>query len=79
MRVYISGDRKEIEYTSDNGYRGRMYGISSMRICDPDGKEVFHTHFRAANTLEELREIVDTMPEFLETLNRMMKDYKVTK
>ena len=75
MRTFISGDH-EFKYVSDNGYSGCMYGISSMRICGPDGKEVFHTHFRAANTVEELREIVDTMPEFLESLNRMMKDYK---
>jgi len=72
MKVYISVDRKGIEYTSDNGYRGVLCGESTMIIYDPGGKEVVHTYFRAANTLEELREIVDTMPEFMESLNRMM-------
>ena len=61
-----------IEYTSDNGYHGVLCGVSTMIIYDPGGKEVVHTYFRSANTLEELQEIVDTMPEFMESLDRMM-------
>ena len=75
MKVYVDG-KKELTYKSDNGYEGVLYGESSMRIFSPDGKEVMHTYFRAANTLEELKEIVDTMPEFMESLDNMMKSHK---
>ena len=75
MKVFISADGKEIDYTSDNGYRGKLYGESSMMIWDPCGKEVMHTFFRTPNTLEELQEVVDTMPEFMKTLNEMLEKW----
>lgn len=62
-----------IEYKSENGYVGVLYGESSMVILDAAGKEIMHTGHRTPNTLEELKEIVDTMPEFMETLNRMIE------
>ena len=68
-----SMEHERIEYTSDNGYRGILYGVSSMVIYDEHGKEIMHTAFRTPNTLDELKEIVDTMPEFIETLDRMME------
>ena len=59
-------DRERIEYKSENGYSGSLYGRASMRIYDKNGNEVLHTGFRNVNTLEELKEVVDNMPEFLE-------------
>ena len=70
MKEYVHG-KNEITYKSDNGYEGVLYGTSSMKIYDPNGIEIMHTYFRAVNTLEELKEIVDTMPEFWEKLRLM--------
>lgn len=55
-----------IKYKSENGYSGRLYGKSSMSIYNPEGKKVFHTGFRRKeiNSLEALKEHVDTFPEF---------------
>lgn len=64
-----------IKYKSDNGYSGALYGESSMSIYDPDGKEVFHTGFRRKeiNSLEALKEHVDTFPELMELLSGKAK------
>ena len=59
-----------IEYTSPNGYTGQLYGKSNFRIVDQYGKEVFHTGFRAIETEAELKEEVDTFPEFLRLLEK---------
>lgn len=59
-----------IEYKSENGYTGVMYGKSSFAIYDKDGKKVFHTGSRAFNTEEKLKKQVDKFPEFLEMLKR---------
>ena len=58
-----------IKYTSKNGYTGVLYGKSSLSIYDFTGKEVLHTGFRKANTYEELVEVVETHPEFMEMLS----------
>ena len=63
-----------IEYTSENGYSGKLYGKSSMSIFDKDGKEVMHTGFRTPNTQEELKEVVDRFPTFIEALKRVTVD-----
>lgn len=57
-----------IEYTSENGYTGQLYGKSSYKIVDPYGKEVFHTGYRTINTFEELKEDVDGFPAFREMI-----------
>lgn len=58
-----------IEYTSDNGFTGYLYGESSMTIgvISPTGQfiEYLHTGSRAGNTKEYLKEMVDSYPEFL--------------
>ena len=72
----MSQKPKTIEYTSQNGYRGVLYGKSSMSIYGPNGKEVIHTGHRTPNTLEELKKQVDEMPEFMELLIGMAQDYK---
>lgn len=46
-------------YHSSNGYKGMLYGESSMSIYGPDGARVFETKFRNINTLEELQDFVD--------------------
>ena len=56
--------KKYIEYTSPNGYTGQLYGKSSYRIINSEGKEELHTGFRGINTFEELKEQVDNYPEF---------------
>lgn len=62
--------KKPIKYKSENGYSGVLYGKSSMAIYNPEGREVFHTGFRrkSINSLKELKEHVDTFPEFEEML-----------
>lgn len=61
-----------IEYKSNNGYTGRMYGKSSLAIYETaSGKEVFHTGFRRCNDLKELQEQVDGFPEFLAALSKI--------
>ncbi len=61
-----------LEYTSENGYTGQLYGKSSYRIIDPYGKEVFHTGFANIKTEEELKKDVDDFPAFYE---RIMKKF----
>lgn len=65
---------KNIEYTSSNGYRGVLYGESSLVILNPDGTESIHTGRRAINTYEELVKIVDEHPRFLEMLRSRTKE-----
>ena len=62
---------KPIEYTSPNGFRGVMYGKSSLSIYYPDGMEALHTGERTPQTLSELMHIVDEMPDFMEMLARL--------
>ena len=57
-----------VSYTSENGYTGVMYSKSSFIVYNPDNEEVFHTGFRTFDTFEELREQVDTFPEFYDML-----------
>ena len=70
---------ERIEYKSKNGYSGSLYGKSSMRIYDRNGMEVLHTGFRTVNTIEELKEIVDTMPEFMDAIRREMENQAIHK
>ena len=51
-----------VEYTSQDGFKGVLYGEHSMAIFDKTGKQIFHTGFRAIDTLDELKEFVDNMP-----------------
>jgi len=67
------GKRMIYEYTSPNGYKGRMYqgarpGCTSVSIRDKNGKEVFHTGFSNCKTFQDLKDEVDDFPEFLKRL-----------
>lgn len=65
-----------MEYKSENGYTGKLYGERSMSIYDPNGKEVLHTGFRSINTLKALRRVVDGFPEYRKKLTEIVKDAK---
>ncbi len=61
----------EKEYTNpETGYKGVMYGKSSLSVFDKNGKEVMHTGSRKINTYNELVHFVDTFNEFLKMLAR---------
>lgn len=57
-----------IEYTSENGYTGRLYGESSLSVFNSDGKEVLHTGKRGINTYDELKGLIEGFPAFMELL-----------
>ena len=57
-----------IEYTSANGYKGVLYGRSSLVIYNPDGTMSLHTGRRSINSYEELVKLVDDHPSFIEML-----------
>ena len=65
---------KTIEYTSPNGYSGKLYGKSSMSIYNPQWREVLHTGSRTPQTYEELKEVVDDYPDFERMLLRIPDD-----
>ena len=61
-----------IEYKSNNGYTGRVYGKSSLSIYESEsGEVVFHTGFRKCNNMKELRKQVEEFPKFLNAISRM--------
>ena len=64
---------KIIDYTSTNGYRGVLYGKSSMAVYDKNGVERMHTVSRGINTMEELKEFVDGFDEFIKILEEEEK------
>lgn len=62
-----------LEYTSENGYTGQLYGGGIYRIIDPYGKEVFCANHSFIMTEEELKKDVDGFPEFVERINKQFK------
>ena len=63
-----------IEYTSENGYTGQIYGKGTMIIVDRYGKELFHTAHRNIQTFDELKEEVDGFPEFQKKITEFLKN-----
>lgn len=63
--------KRQIKYTSKNGYTGVLYGESSLAICNKDGKEVMHTGSRNINTYDELVNLVEEYPKFIEMLSQI--------
>ena len=55
-----------------NGFEGVLYGTSSMVILK-DGEEVLHTGFRNVNTEEELIDVLEGMPEFMNIIEAERK------
>ena len=54
-------DTPFIEYKNSLGWRGTLYGKSSMSICDSGGREIIHTSSRKINTLKELIHYMNSM------------------
>ncbi len=72
--LYVSENGTEYEINDnqimvehENGYRGCLYGKSSVSIFNGN-KEVLHTGFRNINTPDELYEQLSEMPSFMEML-----------
>lgn len=57
-----------IKVEHPNGYFGILYGGSSMSLYDEDGHEILHTGSRNIDTEEELYELLDGMPKFVEVM-----------
>ena len=60
-------DGNRIEYTSRDGYTGKIYGEKSL-VVEKDGKGIFHTASRNIETIGELKAFVDGFPGFLDML-----------
>lgn len=60
---------KDIEYKSVNGFRGILFGKSSLMIFDSNGREKLHTGTRTINTFEELKNAVDSFPYLISGTN----------
>ena len=65
---------KTITYVNKEGYIGKLYGKSSMVIMHQSGTPYMHTGSRSINTYEELKEAVDSYPEFLRKLKEGLKE-----
>ena len=65
---------KTITYENKEGYIGKLYGKSSMVIMHKSGTPYLHTGSRTINTYEELKEEVDSYPEFLRKLKEGLKE-----
>lgn len=53
------------------GYTARLYGASSMSICDGTGREILHTSSRACNTEEEVLKVLGSIDETMKSLMKM--------
>ena len=51
------------EYTSDKGYKGKIFGEASFTVWNPQGVVVFHTNRRTFDTFKALKHEVDTYPQ----------------
>lgn len=56
-----------IEVIHPNGYKGILYGNSSMVVLKDD-EELLHTGFTKIKTKEELYKFLESFPEFYEML-----------
>lgn len=63
-----------ISYTSTNGYKGIIYGESSLKVFDHTGKEVFHARNTSYRNIQELKEFVDDFPNQREGLLKLYEE-----
>lgn len=61
------------EYKHKNGYSARLYGKASLSVYF-EGKEVLHTGFRNIHTEDEVMEMLEDMPEFFNSIEKMAED-----
>ena len=63
-----------ISYVSTNGYKGIIYGKSSVKVIDHTGKEVFNASNTSFRTIAELKEFVDDFPNQREGLLKLYEE-----
>lgn len=66
----LSPEIETFKYTGENGYSGVLKhnitdGIYTVSGYRPGGKECFHSYRSNIKSPDELKEFVDTLPEFL--------------
>ena len=61
------------EHRHKNGYIARLYGKSSLSVYF-NGKEVLHTGYRNVHTEDEVMEMLEDMPNFIEKIVKGMED-----
>ena len=67
------GYRKPEIYKHENGYTARLYGKSSLSVYFK-GKEILHTYDRNVHTADEVMEMLEDMPNFIEKIVKGMED-----
>lgn len=67
LKYKVYRERGQIMVEHENGYYGVLYGKRQLAIFKGN-QEVLHAFNRAIDTAEELGEMLETMPEFLEML-----------
>ena len=73
---HITGEKEEngmnavLEYVSNNGYKGILYGKGGYLVLDRAGNPVFETKERNINTYEELQDAVEYFPNVLKLMGR---------
>lgn len=61
---------KYIHYKNEEtGYEGYLYGESSLVLKNYELGHYMHTGSRNINTYDELKELVDSEPIFVKTIN----------
>ena len=65
--------KNNIEVIHPNGYKGILYGNSSMVVLKDD-EELLHTGFTKIKTKEELYNFLESFPEFYEMLTITTED-----
>lgn len=68
---------ERLEYRSENGYRGVMYGKQSFCIYNEANVMVLHSGSRAFNDYEGLKRAVDGFPELMKVLAAQSEEYEV--
>lgn len=63
--------KEAVTYTHENGYSAVLYGITSMSIYH-NGKEVSHTGFRNVNTEAEVMKLLETLPNLMNGLRKIV-------
>ena len=66
------------EYAHKNGYVARLYGKSSLCVYF-NGKKVLHTGFRNVHTEDEVMEMLEDMPKFFNSIEKMAEDVWIYK
>lgn len=81
LKDFPEGSKEGLTYTGTNGYTGKLVPWVGYRgpqvalwIFGPDGKLTLHTANTPARTMDDLKEHVEGIEEFLDSLNRIKED-----